>query len=470
MANHSEEKAPESSVYQQSTDVSDVQISSAEYGHVNERRLIWKMDLRICPVLVIVYIMAFVDRVNIGNAQLFSLKEDLHITPNQYNIALSVFFVSYIVFEIPANILMKRVKPHVFMSACMFAFGLLVIIQGLVKNFGGLIATRFLMGIAEAGVFPGCFYLLSMWYKRAEAQRRFSFFVNAATFAGAFGSLLPTGIGHMRKVRGYHAWRWIFILEGLATCVLAFIAYFTVSDFPENSKWVTPSEKAFIIRRLAEEQGDSDLTEAITWQGVVKTLLKGETILAGFMYFGLCMSGYSLAYFIPTIVSTYGYSPIQAQVHSIPPWAAAFGFSMVIAYLSDKSKRRFPFVVFSILLALSGVVTLYKLHHNKHAMYAALCLYAMGVFGAVPIVICWYVMNLEGHQNRAIGTAWQVAFGNMAGIIATFAFPVKDKPFYRTGYSLGISFLCLSLGANVVYFVVCMKKNQTRDQKRKLML
>src|SRR3954465_6319011 len=101
---------------------------------------------------------------------------------------------------------------------------------------------------------------------------------------------------------------------------------------------------------------------------------------------------------------------------------------MVIAYLSDKTKKRFPFVVFSCLIALAGVATLYKLHHNKNAMYAALCLYTMGVFGAVPIVICWYVMNLEGHQNRAVGTAWQVAFGNTAGIVSTFAFPPKDKP------------------------------------------
>lgn len=177
-----------------------------------------------------------------------------------------------------------------------------------------------------------------------------------------------------------------------------------------------------------------------------------------------------LAYFIPTIVSTYGYSAIQSQVHSIPPWAAAFGFSMVIAYLSDKTKRRFPFILFCGCLALAGVITLYKLHTNRYAMYGALCLYAMGVFGAVPIIICWYVMNLEGHLNRAVGTAWQVAFGNTAGIIATFAFPPKDRPFYKLGYSLGIAFLCLSLVANAIYFGMCVVRNRRRDQMRKLIL
>lgn len=331
-----------------------------------------------------------------------------------------------------------------------------------------------------------------MWYKRLEALKRFAFFVNAATFAGAFGSLLATGIGHMDGIRGYHAWRWIFVLEGLATCVLAIAAFFVVSDFPENSGWLSDAERAYVIGRLREDQGDSALATTFTWKGTLVVLKKPETVIAGFMYFGLTMSGYSksnlnqiparektqilttdppgLAYFIPTIVSSYGYSPIQSQIHSIPPWAAAFGFSMLVAYLSDKVRRRFPFALFSFLMALAGVITLFRLHHNKYAQYGALCLYTMGVFGAVPTVICWYVMNLEGHQERAIGTAWQIAFGNTAGIISTFAFPAEDKPMYRSGYATAIALLCLSLGATVAYYVLCVMGNRKSDLKRKCIL
>lgn len=132
-----------------------------------------------------------------------------------------------------------------------------------------------------------------MWYKRNEAQRRFSFFVNAATFAGAFGSLLATGIGNMNGICGYNAWRWIFILEGLATIILAFAAFFLVSNFPEDAAWITSSERSFIIKRLAEDQGTFDPSERMTWQASVIVLLQADTILAGFMYFGFCMSGYS---------------------------------------------------------------------------------------------------------------------------------------------------------------------------------
>ncbi len=168
------------------------------------------------------------------------------------------------------------------------------------------------MGFAEAGVFPGCkfsttylvaslltiqgFYIMSMWYKRDEAQRRFSFFVSAATFAGAFGSLLATGIGHMNKIRGYHAWRWIFILEGLFTCVLSLFAYFVVPNFPEDSKWLSSSEREFAVQRLAAEQGESKVEEKIDVRGVLQSLSDPKTILAGFMYFGPTMSGYSMSF------------------------------------------------------------------------------------------------------------------------------------------------------------------------------
>jgi MFS family permease len=132
-----------------------------------------------------------------------------------------------------------------------------------------------------------------MWYKRLEAQRRFSFFVNAATFAGAFGGLLATGIGHMDGVRGYHAWRYIFILEGLVTCILAVVVFFAVPDFPETARWLSESERAFVVRRLAQDQGRSDAEERITLASVLETLKDKKVILAGFMYFGPTMSGYS---------------------------------------------------------------------------------------------------------------------------------------------------------------------------------
>lgn len=182
-------------------------------SHTTQRKLVTKIDFRVIPVLSILYLLAFLDRTNIANASVFGLQKDLNLKSTEYNTALTIFFIPYILFEIPSNILLKKLKPHVWLSACMFLFGFVTIMQGLVKNYSGLLATRFFLGLAETGMFPGSFYLIGMWYKRSEAQRRYSFFFGSTSLAGAFGGLLASAIGKMDGMRGYHGWRWIFILE-----------------------------------------------------------------------------------------------------------------------------------------------------------------------------------------------------------------------------------------------------------------
>jgi drug/metabolite transporter (DMT)-like permease len=144
---------------------------------------------------------------------------------------------------------------------------------------------------------------------------------------------------------------------------------------------------------------------------------------------------------------------------------------MITAYLSDKTRRRWPYLLFSFIVALSGVIALFKLPQGQNdARYGALVLYTMGVFSAVPIIICWYLMNLEGHRDRAVGSAWQIEFGNCAGIISTFAFPVRDRPTYRLGYSLGIGLLSVSFASSIVYFVLVTLENRKRGPGQKKLI
>lgn len=148
-------------------------------------------------------------RVNIANANVYGLTTELGFVGNQYNIALVIFFVPYVVFEIPSNILLKKFNPNVWLSMNMFLFGFTTIMQGLVKNFSGLLACRFFLGVFETGMFPGAFYLIGMWYRRHEAQKRYTFFFSSTTLAGAFGGLLAAAIGKMSGKAGYSGWRWV---------------------------------------------------------------------------------------------------------------------------------------------------------------------------------------------------------------------------------------------------------------------
>lgn len=170
----------------------------------------------------------------------------------------------------------------------------------------------------------------------------------------------------------------------------------------------------------------------------------------------------SYAFFAPGIIRTYGYSPIGTQLHSVPPWACAFVFAMIIAYLSDRFKHRFAFTLIPISVVITGFAILLGVHTNLHAKYAALFLVAMGTYSAMPVIVCWFNLNLGGHHRRAVGSAWQIGFGNIGGIIATYAFLDKDRPLYKPGYSICISFVCLSAASCVVYFFAISMANRRR--------
>ncbi|OCH93492.1 MFS general substrate transporter [Obba rivulosa] len=429
---------------------------------VNEAKLMRKIDMRVVPVLTVLYLLAFLDRVNISNAVLFGLKTDLKLSGDQYNIALVVFFVPYVLFEIPSNILLKKFKPHVWLSFCMFLFGLITVLQGLTQNLSGLVATRFFLGFVESGIFPACFYLISMWYKRSEAQKRFSFFFSSATLAGGFGGLLASAIGKMDGMRGFRGWRWIFILEGLLTCVVSATLYFVISDFPEDATWLSADEKEYVKARLYEDVGHSKRHEPLTLKTILSVFKDYKIIVGGFMYFGLIVPAYGYAYFAPSIIQSLGHGNIRTQLLSVPPWACAFVLAMLIATASDYFRHRFLFALAPTLIALTGFIILLVVHDNNHLQYGALFLSAMGTYSAMPVVVCWFNTNLAGHERRAVGTAWQIGFGNIGGIIATFSFLAQDAPKYISGYSICIAFICLGVLADVVYFCGVSVENRRR--------
>lgn len=304
-----------------------------------------------------------------------------------------------------------------------------------------------------------------MWYRRSEAQKRYSFFFNSTTLAGAFGGLLAAAIGKMSGLRGYAGWRWIFILEGLFTLVTSFFFFFLLPDFPEESKWLSKEEKEYVSARLRADQGPSARERKITAKDVGKVFKDWKITVAGFMYFGLIVPAYSYAYFAPGIIQGYGYGRIQTQLYSVPPWAAAFGFSMCVAFLSDKTRHRFGFAIFAICVAIVGFGILIAVHDNTGLQYAALFLVTSGTYTAMPVVVCWFNMNLGGHHRRAVGSAWQVGFGNIGGIIAVFAFLKKDGPKYITGYSICFAFTAISIIACITYGVGCMVANRNRNKE-----
>lgn len=212
-----------------------------------------------------------------------SMPEELGLTGQQPNTALAIFFVPYIIFEIPSNILMKKLTPHVWLSLCILSFGIIMMAQGFVRNYSGLLATRFLLGFFEAGIFPGSFYLISFWYKREESQQRFTLYFCSVIFASAFGGLLASAIAQMDGIRGLSNWRWIFILEGILTSMVGVASFFLVSDFPSEAKWLSEKEKQIVLERTDVRR--TAATGRVTRLDLAEFFKDPKNYLGAVMYF-----------------------------------------------------------------------------------------------------------------------------------------------------------------------------------------
>lgn len=212
-----------------------------------------------------------------------SMPQELGLSGQQPNVALAVFFVPYIIFEIPSNIFMKRFTPHVWLSLCILGFGIVMLSQGFIKNYSGLLATRFFLGLFEAGIFPGSFYLISFWYKREESQKRFTIYFCSVIFASAFGGLLASAIAQMDGMRQKSNWRWIFILEGILTIVVAVAAFFFVSDFPNEAKWLSETERHFVLQKSRVHGTESE--GKVTRRDLAGFFKEPSNYLGAVMYF-----------------------------------------------------------------------------------------------------------------------------------------------------------------------------------------
>lgn len=215
-----------------------------------ESRLRLKIDLYIIPTVALLYLFCFIDRANIGNARLAGLEKDLGLSGYDYNTVLSVFYVSYIVFEIPSNICCKWLGPGWFIPIISLCFGIVSIGTAFVHNIHAICGVRFLLGIFEAGMLPGIAYYMSRWYRRSELAFRLSLYIVMSPLAGAFGGLLASAILTLDSFGSLTRWRMIFAIEGIVTCCLALISFMTLTDRPETARWLTQEEKDLAIARV----------------------------------------------------------------------------------------------------------------------------------------------------------------------------------------------------------------------------
>ncbi|KAL8662028.1 MAG: hypothetical protein Q9202_005082 [Teloschistes flavicans] len=429
-----------------------------------ERRVLRKCDLHVLPILYTLYMLSYLDRINIGNARIEGLEKDLGMSGNDYNIAVQVLFVPYILLEVPSNIMLKRVAPSTWLSLMMFVWGITTMCQGLVSSFGGLVACRFLLGCFEAGLAPGNVYLIAMYYKRYEMQKRYTFYNTAGIIAGAFGGFLAYALAKMDGLGGYAGWRWIFIIEGLLTSVVAIIAKWLIVDWPEEAKFLNGDERAVLLQRLKEDEGFAKM-DTLDRKSLQRTLSDWKIWVGGLMYLGTTTSTYSVSYYLPTVLKEFGYTSSAAQVQTIPIYAAGLVVAFLTAWSSDRFRHRFGFVILGATVnAVGYMVLLAQRHVRVKIRYMALYLVECGLWIGSPVEIVWITSNLGGHYKRALGSAIVVASGNMSGFIASNVFITNQAPRYPVGYGVALGMTVFAATAATVLFLGLRRENKRRDR------
>ncbi|CAE6490904.1 unnamed protein product [Rhizoctonia solani] len=459
----------------------DVSPDHSEVDLQFERRLIRKMDLHVCPWVMLVYLVSFLDRVNIGNARLFGMEADLGMKGSQYQTAVSVLFVTYLLFEVPSNLashqktqtLAIRQVPGqpprlqltlVSVAFITFAWGVVATLTGIVRSYGGLIACRLILGLFEAGLFPGMTIYLTFWYTRKELALRVGYLFVSSALAGAFGGLLATAIGQMDGVAGQRGWRWIIIIEGIPAVILGLVVPFVLADSPDTANWLTPAEKAYIRARKLRQQGETADAQKFHWSDVRKCFLDPKVYAFAAAQFGCDTMLYGFSTFLPTIISQLGnWNATETQLLTVPCYVLGATTYLVTAVLSDRYQIRGWFCVAGGSVSVLGYLVL-LVPVSSGAHYLGCFFVAMGLYVVVGIPLSWLPNNIPRYGKRTSATGFQLMIGNASGVMAPFLYATDEKPRYIRGHAVSLAMVAFATATYGGLAVVYARINARRER------
>ncbi|KOS43861.1 hypothetical protein ACN38_g5234 [Penicillium nordicum] len=413
-----------------------------------EKNLIRKIDLHILPIVVLLYLFSFLDRVNIGNARLYGLEEDLGLVGNQYQVSVSILFVTYCFFEVPSNLVLKKLRPSRYIATISVMWGTIATLTGITQNYGGLIACRILLGVVEAGLFPGFITYLTLFYSKREIALRTSYLFSSAAIAGAFGGLLAYGIGFMDGISGLRGWRWIMIIEGIPTVLLGVVTWFTLADDPDTAYYLNKEERALVALRRSRYIGQTESAQKFHWADVKEGVLDWKIWVFSFGQFGIDTMLYGYSTFLPTIIKGMGnWTTAEVQALTIPCYALGAIAYLGVAWLSDRTQHRAFFICLFCAISIVGYGILIS-DSSSGVHYFGALMVALGLYVAVGLPLAWLPTNLPRYAKRSYATGLQLTFGNISGVMSPFLYPNSEGPRFVRGNAVTLGMVAF---AGLVY-------------------
>lgn len=358
--------------------------------------------------------------------------------------------------------ILGKLRPSWYLSACMVAWGIVSGASGAVQSFAGLAACRFFLGITEAPFFPGVAFLFSGWYTRKELGLRLGIFFCAAMVSGAFGGLFAAGIAAAFEGNRIASWRWLFIIEGIATVVFAVITGFVIPDWPSTTKWLSEEEKALGVVRIIEDAGEEE--EDFGTLTALKMASKDYRVW-------LCITGQlciqavaSLTNFLPTLVKNFGFSTIHTLLLTSPPYLFTACFCLFNTWYSDRTSKRSPHMVYPSIVAIAGII-ITMVTTNIAARYFALFLMLPGTYGCFQISNAWMAnIAARPQKKRAIGLAMNNSIGNLALVWTPYLYPASEGPRYMTAWSVNLALTVVTIASSVLLSICLRRDNKKMEE------
>ncbi|KAK2799987.1 hypothetical protein FQN51_006416 [Onygenales sp. PD_10] len=467
MSNDSE-KASDGVFVDQVNDVSqtssDIDVDE-EYTYEEQRKIIHRVDRRLVSMCGLGYCISLMDRTNTSVAAVAGMTVELELNIGyRYSLIVLVFFITYIFCQPPMTAVIRRVGPRLFISTIVATWGICLIGLGFCKHWQQLAGLRALLGVLEAGFFPGTVYLLSTWYSRFEVQKRYSIFYLIGCCASALSGILAFGFSQMKGLQGLGGWRWIFIMEGVLTLIVGIVVFIFLVDFPDKAhkawNFLNEKECAFIIRRLNKDRGDGD-AEPFSIGKFLRPALDLKIWGMGLIFFCLTTVTYAIAYFLPIILQdNMGFDAGASQCLIAPPYAFAGILMYSTSWFSDKYKTRAPVLVLNSVISLIGLPIM-GFAKGSAVRYFGVFLSTAGVNANIPCCLAYQANNIRGQWTRALASTTLVALGGVGGIAGSLVFRSQDSPAYVPGIIAAMAaqgLLLIVVASLSLYFWRCNKK------------
>ncbi len=407
-----------------------------------EQRTMSKVSWHLVPFLMFCYFIAYLDRVNVGFAKATMIK-DIGISDTVYGGAAGIFFIAYFFFEVPSNMALHKFGARKWIARIMFTWGLVSGAQAFVTGGFSFNIVRILLGVAEAGFFPGIIFFLTLWFPSAYRARIVGLFMFAIPISTVIGSPLSGFILNLEGVGGLHGWQWMYIIEAVPALLMTFAVLYYLTDRPSEAAWLEPDERAWLQKRLNAETANRESFVKMTW---LQSMLDPRVIALGCVYMALNIPQYGLSFFLPQIVKDFGVSNVQAGFITAIPYAVG-GIAMILwGRHSDKTGERvwhciIPFIAMLVGLGLAAMIA------DPTLKMLAICIAAWGFFAILPVFWTLPTAFLSG-AGAAAGIAAVNSIGNLGGYFGPQVFGyLKDQ---TGGTTASLIFLACSAAVGIV--------------------